>query len=205
METVPPTLCTNSSECQNSSCSLIGSNETELFSTQDRELVTILVDLENVDNNSEANATGKTRISWYFCSDTVFNLSRKVLTDSGIKVLEKALDYASIQSKINEPELRNEFEEFCRRMRPKWYFRNDPTSKFSETPSFTPKSSWEPPKSHPSLEAFLNEVEKEIFAMPDSRLDYSNLSQEEWQAMLSLADDRSIVIKKADKGSSVVV
>ena len=34
---------------------------------------------------------------------------------------------------------------------------------------------------------------------------YSNLSQEEWRAVRSLADDRSIVIKKADKGSCVVV
>ena len=74
METTTPTLCTDSSECQNSPCSLVGSNETELFSPHDRELVFILVDLENIDNNSEANAIGKTRLSWYFCSDTVFKL-----------------------------------------------------------------------------------------------------------------------------------
>ena len=90
-------------------------------------------------------------------------------------------------------------------MRLKWHFRNEPTSEFSETPSFTPKSLWKPPKGHPSLEVFLSEIEKEIFAIPDSRLGYSNLSREEWQAMRSLADDRSIVIKKADKGSSVAV
>ena len=80
METAPPTLCANSSECQNSSCSFIESNKTELFSTQDRELVSVLVDLENIDTNSEANAIGKTRIPGY--SDTVFNLSGKVLMDS---------------------------------------------------------------------------------------------------------------------------
>ena len=34
---------------------------------------------------------------------------------------------------------------------------------------------------------------------------YSNLSQEEWRAIGTLADDRSIVIKKADKGSCIVV
>ena len=34
---------------------------------------------------------------------------------------------------------------------------------------------------------------------------YSNLSQEEWTAVRSLADDRSIVIKRADKGSWTVV
>ena len=56
METTPPTLCTNSSECQNSSCSLVVSNENELFSTQDRQFVSIIADLENLDSNSEANA-----------------------------------------------------------------------------------------------------------------------------------------------------
>ena len=78
---------------------MVESNETEIFSTQDRELISILVDLQNIDNNREANATGKTTLSGYFCSDTVFNLSQKVLTDSEIKVLEKGLDYAPIQSK----------------------------------------------------------------------------------------------------------
>ena len=63
---------------------------------------------------------------------------------------------------------------------------------------------WKPPKGHPSLEVFLSEIKNEIFAIPDSRLGYSNLSQEEWQ-MQSLADNRSIEIKKADKGLSVVV
>ena len=38
---------------------------------------------------------------------------------------------------------------------------------------------WKPPKGYPSLEVFLGEIEKEIFAIPDSRLGYSNLSLEE--------------------------
>ena len=66
IETALPTLCTNSSECQNSSCSFFESNKTGLFSTQDRELVSVLVDLENIDNNSEANAIGKTRLTGFF-------------------------------------------------------------------------------------------------------------------------------------------
>ena len=122
-----------------------------------------------------------------------------------IKVLEKDLDNAPIESKLNEPELRNDLEEFCRRMHLMWYFRNESSSEFSETPSFTPKSSWKPPKGYPSLEIFLSEIKKEIFALLDSKLGYSNLLREEWQAMRSPEDDRNIVIKKADKGSSVVV
>ena len=55
------------------------------------------------------------------------------------------------------------------------------------------------------MEVFLSEVKKELFSCTSKKLGYSNLSTEEWKAMRSLADDRSIVIKKADKGSSVVV
>ena len=36
-------------------------------------------------------------------------------------------------------------------------------------------------------------------------LGYLNLCKEKWKAMRTLADDRTIVIKKADKGSCVVV
>ena len=56
---------------------------------------------------------------------TLFNLSKKVLTNIEIKVIEKGLDYAPIKNKINEPELRRDFEGFCRRMRLKWHFRNE--------------------------------------------------------------------------------
>ena len=34
--------------------------------------------------------------------------------------------------KINEPELKSDFEEFCRRMRIKWHFKNEPSKNFSE-------------------------------------------------------------------------
>ena len=75
----------------------------------------------------------------------------------------------------------------------------------SEKPSFTPKSSWKAPTGHPNLEVLLSQLEKETFQIVDSKLGYSNFSKEEWQAMRALVDDRSIVIKKADKGSTVLV
>ena len=162
-------------------------------------MVSILEDLQNIDFTGHNNSTETSRLKGYFCSETVFNLSKKVLTEAEIKVLEKGLDYAPIQNKVNEPELRSDFEEFCRRMRLKWYFRNDPTPDFSEKPSFTPKSSWKPPTGHPNLEVFLSELEKQIFKIVDSKLGYSNFSKEEWQTMRALAGDRSIVTKKAER------
>ena len=141
----------------------------------------------------------------YFCSDTVFNLSNKVLTEDEIKVLEKGLDFAPIQRKVNEPELRQDFEDFCRRMMIKWHFRNGTFDNFSERPAFSPKSSWKLPLGHPNLEVFLSQVENELFEITKEATRYNNLSQEEWRAIRTLADDRSIVIKKAGKGSCIVV
>ena len=56
-----------------------------------------------------------------------------------------------------------------------------------------------------SLEVFLSQIEKELSELVKSLLNYSNFSKEEWQAMRSLVNDRSAVIKKADKGSCKVV
>ena len=74
-------------------------------------------------------------------------------------------------------------------------------------PAFCPKSNWKPPPRYPGLELFLSQLEKEIFngLVNDSISIPSNMSKEEWEALRRLADDRSIVIKQADKGSCVVV
>ena len=90
-------------------------------------------------------------------------------------------------------------------MRIKWHFRNKPTSEFSNIPAFAPKSAWKPPKDHPNLEVFLSQVESDLFKAIERPLGYSNLSKEEWDAIRSLADDRNIVIKRADKGSCAVI
>ena len=64
------------------------------------------------------------------------------------------------QNKINEPELRKDFEKLCRKMRIKWNFGNDILEKFNEKPVLTAKSRWKPPKGHPSLELFLSQIKK---------------------------------------------
>ena len=42
------------------------------------------------------------------------NLSNRVFSENEINVLEKALDFAPIHQKNNEPQLHKDFEEFCR-------------------------------------------------------------------------------------------
>ena len=112
------------------------------------------------------------RLRGYFCSDTIFNLSHKVLSDTEIKILEKGSDFAPIQRKINEPELREDFEEFCHRMG----VQNEPSESFSNKPAFSPKSNWKPPEGYPNLEVFLSQIENELFKTVETPLSYSNLS-----------------------------
>lgn len=50
----------------------------------------------------KADVTNVRRLVGYFCSDTVCSFSRKVLTDTEIKVLEKDLKSAPLQNRINE-------------------------------------------------------------------------------------------------------
>ena len=201
LETSPPVMCTNSAHVTNHSCSCVEEKDT-LFSTQDKEILSIL---EQLKETAKVSAINKTGLSGYFCSDTVFNLSRRLLTEIEIKILVKGLDYAFIQNKINETELKQDFEEFCRKMRLRWHFRNETTPEFSTTPALNPKSTWKLPNGSPSLEIFLIQIEKDLFEMSKTTLGYYNFSKEESQPLRSLADDRNIVIKKAYKGSCVVV
>ena len=95
IETSPPVMCTNSAHVTNHSCSFVEEKDT-LFSTQDKEILSILEELEETANVS---AISRTRLSGYFCSDTVFNLSRRVVTELEIKIWIKVL--TMLLSKIN--------------------------------------------------------------------------------------------------------
>ena len=56
------------------------------------------------------------RLKGYFCADTVFNLSQKVLTATEIKVLERGLGFVPTPNSINDADLRRDFEDFSRKM-----------------------------------------------------------------------------------------
>ena len=62
IETSPPRLCTNSAESPNSSNVLMEGCDSMTFSTQDRELVSILEDLQNIDFTGHNNTTEKSRL-----------------------------------------------------------------------------------------------------------------------------------------------
>ena len=129
----------------------------------------------------------------------------KELSAKVISVLEKGLGFVPTPSHINEADLQRDLWEFSRKMRCKWHFRNEVPQNNEEISQFKVKSRWNPPKGHPALEAFLNETEKDVFSLiPEREKDY-NLPKDEYLAMHSLENDRNVIIKPADKGSSIVV
>ena len=86
----------HTSFCHHSSNFFSGTTATEpvMLSTQETEVLEISEDLEH---NANAIFTGceykyntdDSRMKGYFCSDTVFNLSNKNLTEDKIEDLEK--------------------------------------------------------------------------------------------------------------------
>ena len=74
-------------------------------------------------------------VKGYFCSEAVFNLSNKVLSDLEIEVLGKGLGFSPTPSFINDADLTRNFADFSGKMRCKWHFRNDFTENSSESPA----------------------------------------------------------------------
>ena len=135
----------------------------------------------------------------------VFSMSHKVLTETEIKVLERNLGFVPTPNLINETDFRRDFEDFSRKIRCRWYFRNESSHNFSNVPAFRPTSQWKPPTGHPYVELFLSRLEKELFSFLPGKPQSYNLLKEKQKATHNLAEDWSIIIKPANKGSCVVI
>ena len=79
-----------------------------------------VINIEDTNNNTQKELTvtmdNSGRLKGYFCSDVVFNLSHKVLSDLEISVLGKGLGFSPIPTFRNEADLRRDFAEFARKM-----------------------------------------------------------------------------------------
>ena len=84
---------------------------------------------------------------------------------------------------INEADLRRDFNEFGRKMRCKWYFRDKPSNDFSKIPPFRPKPTWKPPGGDPCVELFLSKMEHELFFFLSGKPQSYYLAKEDRQAL----------------------
>ena len=115
--------------------------------------------------------------------------------------------YRNTASKVDEipkSQKRNLLKDFnllARRMRLKDIFHG----KENKQHPFYVKSSWEPPvQKSVALETFLEEVKLELANSPSKR-PKDNLSPYERRALHNLLGDETIIVKKADKGTTTVI
>ena len=132
------------------------------------------------------------------------NLSTQNLSDAQVSLLSKGLKFiptpAVREDKIRRQLLRD-FDQFARRMRLRYIFRGSEKRKHP----FHVKSSWQPPvQPSVTLESYLEEVKTQL-AEVNIEKPKQNLTHAEKKALDELRSNDSIVLKKADKGTTTVI
>ena len=84
-----------------------------------------------------------------------------------------------------------------------WHFRNDERS-FSQE-RFKPKSTFNSRNKDAAIETYLSCLEERLLDIEIPSKRYNNFTKDERNAMYSLKDDKSIIIKGADKDAAVIV
>ena len=136
----------------------------------------------------------------------MLNLSTYPLKPNEISLLSKGLKFIPKPLKTNEDAVHEAIAEFSRRITLTDFF-NTITKKSNtdkEPKPFYPKSGWIPPYCSPETQKQLKHLEQQIKEI-NLKQAKSNLTKMEFQAIKSLLDNKNIIIKPADKGSSVVI
>ena len=139
----------------------------------------------------------------------VINLSSRKLTETEISLLSKGMKFTPTP-KANITELESDIQHYTRKLRLAEFFEDDEVSSSSESDDCDEngslvqnKSKFNPPHNRDKqLETYINFVHGHLLQPQTTK---PNLKQNENQALLSLKNDDSIVIKEADKGGAVVI
>ena len=149
---------------------------------------------------------------------TVLNLSNITLSSAEFRLLGKGLKYCPKPKRHDQVQLKQDAFEFTRRLRLQEYFAAK-SSKVDENEdeicdsnfqyvkrNTDPESTFVPPSGRDtSLDFYIDAITNEILQSNKKYKNAPNLSPEELEALKCLKNDVSIVIKKTDKGSTVVI
>ncbi len=130
----------------------------------------------------------------------ITNLSNKTLTMTQCRILSLGLTFVPSRT-TNRTKLSESISRFERSNRIKYFFRNQ--SQRDQHP-FCMKSTWEPPRASPLIEAYLQRI-NDTFNNLRPKVTHPNLTNMERKTLNYLASDTSLVIKSADKGSGIVL
>ena len=123
-------------------------------------------------------------------------------------LLSRGLSFCPKPSKIDRFQLKEDIQQFFRRLRLKELFHESEGDN-DEIPRFRKKSNWTPPCNRdPALETYIkaskDDIHRALDRSPRNR-PHDNLTSQERKALLSLRNRTDIIIKPADKGSATVV
>ena len=140
---------------------------------------------------------------------SVLNLSSHILREGEISLLAKGLKFIPKPLKSSETDVEQAFKEFSRRIKLTDFFDHPSSINNKEKRKrFLPKSEWLPPEKflHFNIKEQLNEIENSLSKLSKKQKGGNlNLSKGERRALKTLQRDKTIVIKPADKGSSVII
>ena len=134
----------------------------------------------------------------------IVNLSSRKLNGNEIKLLEKGLKFTPTPLKPNIQELNEDITEFTRNIRLVEYFEGNEDE--NDESLVRNKSNWIPPKGRDKdLESFFSNV-RDIPLHPNKNKNIKyNLSKPQQNCIASLANDKNIIIKEADKDGATVI
>ena len=126
------------------------------------------------DRLSNAASLEGDRYKGNFVSPNVINLSKWNLTKDEISLLSKGLQFVPTPKHFNKALLREELENFGRKLRLKCFFRNN--ERQFNINRFQQKSRLNPGKNDATIEFYLSRPEEEILSL-DKKISYSNLTK----------------------------
>ena len=130
----------------------------------------------------------------------IINLSKKTLTDAEQKLLEKGLKFTPTSEKENTQELKEDLFEFTRKVRLAEYFYG---TEDTDTSLVKNKSNFTPAKyRNLALERYIDNLYNIPVDERNHNISY-NISMAERNAIKTLANNDSIIIKEADKGGEL--
>jgi hypothetical protein len=146
---------------------------------------------------------------------TIFNQSKRVLSDAEVSLLSKGLSFVPTKKRIDMTNLLADIREWERRMRLKEYFYNTeqgdqlPKDEIQKDQQWqkagTKKSDWVPPQGRDKwLDMYIDLVRDDIIKGLKKDVQ-NNITVAEETAIKALLTDNSIVIRPVDKGSGVVI
>ena len=160
----------------------------------------------NVQGNEAEMCDG--RLKGKFVSKNVINLSKRNLSENEISLLSKGLNFIPTCNKVDVARLKMELEQFGRMLRLKWHFRDD--KRDIPINPFKTKSTFNPRNKDAAIEMYFYSLEEKLLKIEAQKTYltkdiFNNLTKGERDALCNLKNDKTIVIKGADKGSTVVV